>query len=578
MDPDGMSPLQLFWATISYGYVLFLSADMIGDGAELLLFVPSCKNLVGSVVLPILGAVPDGMMVLFSGMGDRWKAQDNVAVGVGALAGSTIMLLTWPWVLAVYGGRVDMEDGVCTGYDKGKASQRTSQKGFMDSVLHQGVRFERGVTQNAKVMLVTSLTYFLVQFPALQVDDQKTKYGGPQDKHGNSLDLKNAVTKESAAVHTWALVGTIACVVLFIIYLILQYKASADQQEAEPHGDVTGSTSTDSGAILRRVRTSISIISPAAVPEPDGEFWLQKGGTMVQYIQACRKGLRGLPYSDLTPVTGETMKLTTPMKDALSAAFNRYSTKGKIYSDAMKTALHDLGLQLPPERFAEKFKEADGDHNSYLDENEFITYFITIIKDPKPLPFEEEKEDDAAEDEDDDDEEMPEEFRDLGPAEQRRAILAQSFKSMLGGTLLVLVFSDPMVDVLGGIGTQLGISPFFVSFVLAPLASNASELISSMKLASKRTRTSITQSLQTLEGAACMNNTFCLGIFMALIYFQKLAWKFTAETFSIFLVQVLVFVVVMIGENHKLLYAIVILMFYPLSLIFVCVLEHFNYD
>jgi hypothetical protein len=272
------------------------------------------------------------------------------------------------------------------------------------------------------------------------------------------------------------------------------------------------------------------------------------------------------------------MKLTTPMKDALSAAFNRYSTKGKIYSDAMKTALHDLGLQLPPERFAEKFKEADGDHNSYLDENEFITYFITIIKDPKPLPFEEEKEDDAAEDEDDDDEEMPEEFRDLGPAEQRRAILMQSFKSMLGGTLLVLVFSDPMVDVLGGIGTQLGISPFFVSFVLAPLASNASELVSSMKLASKRTRTSITQSLQTLEGAACMNNTFCLGIFMALIYFQKLAWKFTAETFSIFLVQVLVFVVVMIGENHKLLYAIVILMFYPLSLIFVCVLEHFNYD
>lgn len=30
-------------------------------------------------------------------------------VGVGALAGSTIMLLTIPWILSIYGGRVDMD-------------------------------------------------------------------------------------------------------------------------------------------------------------------------------------------------------------------------------------------------------------------------------------------------------------------------------------------------------------------------------------------------------------------------------------------------------------------------------------
>lgn len=33
---------------------------MIGDGAELLLLVPSLAGLVGSCVLPVLGAVPDG--------------------------------------------------------------------------------------------------------------------------------------------------------------------------------------------------------------------------------------------------------------------------------------------------------------------------------------------------------------------------------------------------------------------------------------------------------------------------------------------------------------------------------------
>lgn len=68
---------------------------MISDGSELLLLVPAVAGIVGSVVLPVLGAVPDGAIVLFSGMGD--DAQNQLSVGVGALAGSTIMLLTIPW-------------------------------------------------------------------------------------------------------------------------------------------------------------------------------------------------------------------------------------------------------------------------------------------------------------------------------------------------------------------------------------------------------------------------------------------------------------------------------------------------
>jgi len=45
-------------------------------------------------------------------------------------------------------------------------------------------------------------------------------------------------------------------------------------------------------------------------------------------------------------------------------------------------------------------------------------------------------------------------------------------------------------------------------------------------------------SLSTLEGAAIMNNTFCLSIFLMLVYFKKLAWQFSAETISILLIQV----------------------------------------
>ena len=74
------------------------------------------------------------------------------------------------------------------------------------------------------------------------------------------------------------------------------------------------------------------------------------------------------------------------------------------------------------------------------------------------------------------------------------------------------------------------------SFLLAPLAS-AVELLASMYYAGKKTQTSITISFAALEGAACMNNTLCLAIFMGLAYFKGIAWQYTAETLSIVFVQ-----------------------------------------
>ena len=48
---------------------------------------------------------------------------------------------------------------------------------------------------------------------------------------------------------------------------------------------------------------------------------------------------------------------------------------------------------------------------------------------------------------------------------------------MAFGTALVVSFPDPMVESLGAIRKRLGISSFYVSFVLAPFASYASELL-----------------------------------------------------------------------------------------------------
>jgi hypothetical protein len=59
-DPADVGLTGLLWLFLSYGFALYYAANMIGEGSELLLLVPSMAGLVGGVVLPLLGAVPDG--------------------------------------------------------------------------------------------------------------------------------------------------------------------------------------------------------------------------------------------------------------------------------------------------------------------------------------------------------------------------------------------------------------------------------------------------------------------------------------------------------------------------------------
>merc|ERR1712178_528929 len=145
----------------------------------------------------------------------------------------------------------------------------------------------------------------------------------------------------------------------------------------------------------------------------------------------------------------------------------------------------------------------------------------------------------------------------------------RAFTKMVVGTVLALLFSDPLCDMLGLLADTLGIGSFYVSFVLAPLASNASQLVCAMNLAKRKTKNSIVQSLQSLLGACIINNTFCLGILFVLIMWKDLAWQFTAETASILAIQILIGGLVLIKQKQTLLngYGILTLYFFALFLV-----------
>ena len=91
-----------------YGYALLTAAGFISDGSELLLEILS-PGLVGGLLLRILGAVPDAAVIIASGLGaSKEDAQEQVSVGMGTLAGSTVMLLTIAWGGSLIVGRCDL--------------------------------------------------------------------------------------------------------------------------------------------------------------------------------------------------------------------------------------------------------------------------------------------------------------------------------------------------------------------------------------------------------------------------------------------------------------------------------------
>lgn len=215
---------------------------MISDGSELLLLVPSIKGIIGSVVLPILGAVPDGAMVLFSCLGDN--AVEQINVGVGALAGSTIMLLTLPWFLSIMAGRVNLQNGQ-PNYKSKKRLDVNALVGpsagrlrWASAHLFQtGVTAKDVVQTNGKIMMATSLVYLIIQIPAFVELAKMTNGTMPNGTMPNGTHTRVHISPadQAHAEKTWVLVALVACFLLFVLYLaycVIQNNKSKEDENS----------------------------------------------------------------------------------------------------------------------------------------------------------------------------------------------------------------------------------------------------------------------------------------------------------------------------------------------------------
>ena len=576
---DGYGFCQLAFLGVAYSYILMQGANLIKDGSEMLLLIPSWSGIVGSIVLPVLGAVPDGAIVLFSGMGP--DAQQQLGVGMGALAGSTIMLLTVPWMLSMWAGRVNLDSNGQGNYVRPRGSGPEWSKLTPGKIAGTGVNVGPSIIHAAIVMGVTLIPFFVIQIPAMAVGKCSTKH---------EMDDNECKTPKVAAI-----IAGVMTVLLFFFYLYDQKRQAGTDNDVVTEGKV----------------------------DRQRKMALDKGLMSLKGIFAQHAAAAGASNGDIqaSPSTGEYMKLSEDpaavthdelhdpkFRRFLKPYFKKFDHDGSggIDKAELKLLLESLGEKPSLQEVESIFVQIDTDASGSINFDEFVVAMQRVLAavaagDSNPFALSANANGSAqlspsdahtdatrtengdgpvdgdviGDDDDEEEEEMPEDLADLSPEEQRKRILQRSFTLMGIGTLVVVIFSDPMVGVLSKLGVMTNIPAFYVSFVLAPLVSNGSELIAAFAYAGKKTEKTMTIALATLVGSSAMNNTFCLAIFLFLVAGKDLKWVFTAEVTSIILVEAAMLALIFICKStFKTWTAAVVIALYPISLVVVWFMEN----
>jgi Ca2+/Na+ antiporter len=516
---------------VIYGFMLLKAAQLLSDGSELLLAVMS-PGIIGGLVLPILGALPDAMLVIVSGLGaSQAEAQHEVLVGMGLVAGSSIMVLTVLWGSCLILGRCDLVPHPTTG--QLIAKDRTLTQGF--NLTKTGVTNDRQTKWASWIMMSTLLSLFVAQFPRL--------------------------FRLNTDGRMFVAAGAVVAVLGLCGYITYQIMVPWVQEKR-----------------IKRARHRYFKI-----------LTLNKAAEMTKSKQ----------WGSLCNSNHE------PNEEVMKKLFGHFDDGDGLLTRAeLKSLMVGLGLnrhngQVPDEEDLEHWmSEFDVDNDGKITEAEFLRAIRRWMKNstsrkPKrravsssdgssPEPdnenwdFEAQNakmhyttlEDEANDDDDEDDEEGKE------GAPSRKQIIIKAICFLIAGAALAAIFADPLVDAIGGFSRASGISPFFISFIATPLATNSSEAISSLIFAKKKRKKNISMTYSQIYGAVTMNNTMCLGIFLLIVYFRHLLWDFSAEVSVIFFATLIMGSVAAFRTTLPLWMAFIGLALYPLSIALVAFLDY----
>ncbi|KAL8129787.1 hypothetical protein V2J09_018942 [Rumex salicifolius] len=492
-----------------YGYLMYLAATYLSSGSELLLEILG-PGIVGGLFLPVLGALPDALLILVSGLsGDSTTAQSQVSVGMGLLAGSTVMLLTVIWGTCVIVGKCDIQGPVAT--------DGSDTKGF--SLTESGVSTDIWTSYAARIMAVSVAPFLVVQLPQA---------------------MKSTSGRHLAVLI--ALVLSLALLVGYCVYQIVQPWIQKRRIEYAKHKKlVSGFLTHLKRHALGRLTDDQGRPRPHVLERLFSKIDVDKDNYLVP--AELRAFLLGAELEEMNldhdDVVEKVMKEFDTEADA-KITFNEFARGITKWLADLNTGESRPGGSNPntAKHLNDVHRESTVEHDLLGAEGEDNT-----------------EEGDAV-------------------VENPKKIVIKAVLMLLFGTVIAAMFADPLVDAVDNFSDATSIPSFFISFIFLPLATNSSEAVSAIIFASRKKRKTASLTFSELYGAVTMNNVLCLSVFLALVYIRGLTWDFSSEVLVILIVCVVMGVLGSFRTTFPLWTSILAFALYPFSLLLVYILDY----
>eukprot|EP01018_Ginkgo_biloba_P000152 Gb_27008 [translate_table: standard] len=501
--PCTTSAIGNLFLMVAYGYLMYIAATWLSNGSELLLGVMG-PGIIGGLFLPILGALPDAMLILVSGIsGSKETAQAQVIIGMGLLAGSTVMLLTSLWGSCLIVGKCDLSD-------ESAAIDLQDTRGF--NLFGSGITTDKATSRASQIMVASILPFIIVQIPQI---------------------IRSSSGKRIAILV--ACIVAILCLLSYCMYQVLEPWIQKRRMEYAKHKHMISvilnvMQKEKWGRLLRDDgQPDFSVIDRIFDDlDEDKDGYLSRG--------ELRGLIIGLELSDRNTSTADAV-------DKIMSEFDTSRDK-LLNGDEFRSGLHQW-LRIAcstvdsSNGYSKKFmSNFESKTKEELDNLENGTH---------------EKENDV---------------------DNPFKVYLKAVLLMLGGAVLAGIFADPLVDAVDNFSDATSIPSFFISFIVMPLATNSSEGVSALIFASRKRMRTASLTYSEIYGAVTMNNTLCLGVFLAIVYIRGLDWDFSAEVLVILLVVIVMGLLSSFRTTFPLWMSFIAFLFYPLSLAIVYILDY----
>ncbi|KAA8523970.1 hypothetical protein F0562_010599 [Nyssa sinensis] len=554
-------------------------------------------------------------------------AQEHVFTGVGLLAGSTILLLTLLWGTCVIVGSRDLPGSSKSDSLTGSNPIKDSFQKLLSFSTGYGINTDVESTYMARIMLSSVIPFIIIQIPKVfhlsssvehfrlsshgetivivitlvvsvifllcyffyqifqpWIQKRRLEYVKHEHivldilKHVQKQTLRKVLTDDGAP--------NVAAIRRFRKSHLDKEKAIADvMEELDPNGDkkitmdefINGFTKwidETKNALDKRFLSEKSLQDAYPIMQP----WIQKKKeeheTRKNLISEVLMHVQSYALGSLLTEDG------TPHIPALKRLFEKVDRNKDNYisQTELKELISDIKfgkiLLDADEAVGKIMEELDVNKDQMISEEEFISGFSNWLgKSDNQTPRSAVSQGDIYQKKWEETNGLVDERSvERSPLEWIKAIML-----LVVGIVMLAVLAEPLIYSVQSFSKTANISPFFVSFILVPLATNARQATSAIKAASLKNPRATSLTFSEIYGGVFMNNILGFSVLLSLIYFRGLSWDYSAEVLIVLIVCAIMGTAASFRSIFPVWTSFMAFLLYPLSLLLVYVLDDFSW-